>query len=318
MDASASNPPRTPLSCSKLRLPEQILIWLVRTAVNKGVTSCDGTLRKLVGVGSLPRALVALASLRQAAHECPLDVAPILPLDEPTLSPEEADLITGVAAAQAFRLVSPLTERWGWPPHEHLNDVEHAVLELGGLLSHAGKRVTVSSTRSLLAAQGVMEVSGLDYRERTIVLAVRRWVEASRANDDDPRAAVAEALHPIRLGGGVMSLDAILRNTSLAATRYVTVNCPGCASLAEDEARLLHATSAVQRPGNEGIALRLLADWLKPGAVRLTMTALTGLARALIAEQHRLPFRYWCFPELNSANANTNVIAATPTLISLH
>ena len=317
MDASISSPPRAPLPCRDLLLPEQIVLWLIRTAVNKDLPSCCGTLKQVFGIEYLPRALTALDALRRAAHESPLDEVPILPLIEPTLSLEEADLMTAIAAAQAPQPTTHFAERWGWPSHDQFDEVVQAIVEFAGLLANAGKRMTVSPTRGSLAAQGVTKVSELDCRERTIVAAVRRWVQATKDKGTDARAAIAEVLNPVRLNGGAIALDTILRNTSVTATRYVNVRCPACEGLADDEARLLHATSAVQRPGNEHIAFELLANWMKPAAVRLTMPAVLGLARTLVAEQHRLPLRYWCFPELNPG-ASIPGVAAAPALTTLH
>jgi hypothetical protein len=46
------------------------------------------------------------------------------------------------------------------------------------------------------------------------------------------------------------------------------------------------------------LAFELLASWLQPAAVRLTLPAVEGLAIGLAGACHRLPLRDWRFPEL--------------------
>ncbi len=149
--------------------------------------------------------------------------------------------------------------------------------------------------------------------ERGVVTALRLWVSAFRQNQDALAAARrhfdrqfnnSETLWGDRLSGSDagLSLHAVLRNTTLAATRPVDVRCPTCPGLSPDEARLLEALAWLQRDQGEPAATAL-GDWLPAAALRLSLGPARGLAQGLLAAEQLLPLRSWDLEALTAAAA---------------
>jgi hypothetical protein len=155
------------------------------------------------------------------------------------------------------------------------------------------------------------DVTELRSAEHGVVTALRVWVAAFKQQEDALAAARAHferhfnasgALWGDRRTGGDagLSLHAVLRNTTLAASRPVDVRCPSCPGLSPDEARLLEAIAWLQRDVTEPAATAL-GDWLPPAALRLSLGAARGLAMALLAAEQSLPRREWDLAALAAA-----------------
>lgn len=157
-------------------------------------------------------------------------------------------------------------------------------------------------------------VTDLQPAERELVTALRLWV-AAFTRQEDPLHAARQHFEqqfnsdgtqaPIwgdrRPGGDAgLSLHAVLRNTTLAASRPVDVRCPTCPGLSPDEARLLAAIAWLQCDLS-GPAEAALGDWLPPAALRLSLTPARGLAQALLIMERPLPLRDWDFAALAAA-----------------
>ena len=149
--------------------------------------------------------------------------------------------------------------------------------------------------------------------EGGLVRGLRLWVVAFK-QQEDPLAAARDhferqfnasgTLWGDRRGGddAGLSLHALLRNTTLAATRPVDVRCPACPGLSPDEARLLEAVAWLQRDIVEP-AEAALGDWLPRAALRLSLSPARGLARTLLAMEQALPLRDWDLAALAAASA---------------
>ena len=155
------------------------------------------------------------------------------------------------------------------------------------------------------------DLAALQPSERGLVTGLRLWVAAFRQQDDslavvrshfEEQFNASDSLWGERRSGGDagLSLHAILRNTTLAATRPVDVHCPTCPALSPDEARLLEAVAWLQREIAEP-AQTALGDWLTPAALRLSLSPARGLAHALLAAEEILPLRDWDFTALTPA-----------------
>jgi hypothetical protein len=153
----------------------------------------------------------------------------------------------------------------------------------------------------------------LDPREHLIVHGARRWVACVRAHEDELRE-LEGLFEPHFSCEAAPALAAVMRNVSIAAVREIDVRCPRCDGLSPDEARLVDAVARSQRCEREAV-FELLAAWLEPAAIRLTLPAVEGLARALTTVSHRLPLREWRLPEGSSASALT---APRPRTARLH
>jgi len=168
------------------------------------------------------------------------------------------------------------------------------------------------------------DVAGLQPGERGLVTALRLWVSAFRQQEDSLAAArhhferqfnSSDALWGDRRSGGDagLSLHAVMRNTTLAATRPDDESCPNCPGLSPDEARLLDAVARLQRDIGEP-AQSALSDCLPPSALRLTIGPARGLAHALLAAEEILPLRDWDFAALAAtAEPGPAVTAAAST-----
>lgn len=157
----------------------------------------------------------------------------------------------------------------------------------------------------------VLRTAELQPGERGAVTAMRLWVSAFRQNEDALAAARrhferqfngSETLWGDRRSGSDagLSLHAILRNTTLAASRPVDVRCPTCPGVSPDEARLLEALAWLQRDLGEPAATAL-GDWLPAAALRLSLGPARGLAQSLLAAEQLLPLRRWDWDALAEA-----------------
>jgi len=306
------------LLCRDLDLPQQVAIWFVRRAFHDGTEATERTARKVFGAAAMETALGALEVLVDCLHRSPLDTGPVHPLRERVQSTEEYDLLTALAASQhaGAEAAQRLALCWGWPAAIDVERVPESLAAFAARLEHAGQRLPAPQGRRLLGCAATDSIAGLDCRERALVDGMRLWVRCVK--EREPALPALEALlQEHRLGTAARSLDAILTNTATAATRQVDVRCPGCTGLAADEARIVLAVAAAQRR-QQALAFELLAAWLAPAAVRLTLPAVEGLAASLAAAFHRLPLRGWRFPELASPAAATAPPAGTPHKALLH
>ena len=113
--------------------------------------------------------------------------------------------------------------------------------------------------------------TGLNTAECTLLLAMRWWVNAFREKEDAlfrlclglERAGAYEAAFPI---------DTLMGVIVRTAGRTLTVQCPRCPSVSEDEKHLLHA-AALAQTGEGALAARVL---------RVTLLSATGAEDALI------------------------------------
>jgi hypothetical protein len=120
---------------------------------------------------------------------------------------------------------------------------------------------------SFEATQDVDSFAALQISERLLIWGCRTWVACCRT-----RTCPMEPLERVFYRFGVVeaaaSLDALLCATAQTAIRAIDVRCPRCASLSEDEVRLLYAAAAAQRRDIETARAHLqhwlsapVADW---------------------------------------------------------
>ena len=275
---------------------ERTTLNLLRSATVSNNRALERRMSGVFGVERRHQAATVFRSLADALFRSPLEGPLVCSADCPSLSPTEFDLLTAIAHTQDGGEVTDVTVHWGWPAARDIELVDEG-LDLGAnLLRCAGFALPSAQTRPVLASMEAGTVGELDYRELLIVIGIRKWA-ALFSDDRDPWDALFRHFAAQGYESMARSLHAAMRNTTIAATRRVEVNCPACKVLAVDEKRLLHAVSAFQR-GREGESFEVLPTWLAPAAVRLTLPAIEGMATALWAASHRLPLRAWNFPEL--------------------
>ena len=170
-----------------------------------------------------------------------------------------------------------------------------------------------------LRLRGTQEMADLIPAEMVLVAGFRTWV-ATLNKGEAPLAELEACFAKCGLDDGAGSLDCILYNLSVAATRKIDVRCRKCPTISPDEARLLHGVGWLQH-GRSAPGLGILASWLPPAAVRMSFPALRGLANGFSRAGLRLPVRNWRF----GAGADGHLIepdpaapAGEPSLPTIH
>ncbi len=130
--------------------------------------------------------------------------------------------------------------------------------------------------------------------ERVIVIAARLWVDEykvrGQAGRKGPFARINDYLAARSLPGAAHSLNGILYNISVAASRPVAILCPNCDGVSKDELLLLAAISCHQHQQVD-VSQMMLSAFLSPSAATLTLGAVGGLANMLIERNQPLPAR---------------------------
>ncbi len=324
-----------PRSVAHLAFAEILVIWALRRygacrLPREGRTAVIASeFSRAFGIARLEETLMAFAGLADS-----LAAAARLPqaqsrVEDDRINPTEEAVLSALAALQhgAERQAEALCE-WCLLPAGRRDFLAGARC-LARSLREAGHSIPYQAPKRRLALDTAAEkapplpaaddMSGLQPAERELVTALRVWVAAFTRQGDPLHAARAHFEQRFngeagsapstagriwgdpRPGGDAgLSLHAVLRNTTLAATRQVDVRFPTCPGLSPDEARLLAAVAWLQCDLT-GPAAAALGVWLPPAALRLSMTPARGLAQALLVMERRLPLRDWDFAALAAA-----------------
>ncbi|WP_299397937.1 hypothetical protein [Pelagibius sp.] len=314
---------RLPRIVATLTFPEIIVIWALRhaTADAGGGADASGRIAKefarALGLARLEDALAALATMVAALADASRLPQAMPPLDDDRVSAREEALLALLGAAQRSdpSLSKRLVEWLVLPSAQR--DFAEAAASLARIMSEAGQTIPLDSQRHRprlrLAAcydddaaphkdrlPPAADWQTLSPPERHLTGGVRLWVQAFRS-DQDPLAAVRLHFGSRASADAGLSLHAVLRNTTLAATRAVDVRCLRCPGLSPDEARLLDAIAWLQREQTEAAAAAL-AHWLPGAALRLSLDAARGLGAALAQDGYILPLRDWDYAALEAAS----------------
>lgn len=320
-------PGAAPRSVANLAFPEILVIWALRR-----YTACSPLPReartailapefsRAFGLARLEETLAAFVRLADNLASAARLPQALSVLEDDRINPtEEALLATLAALQQGEAAQAAALSEWGLLPCGRAAFLA-AAESLAQALREAGHRLPYQVPRRRTLASGPKSDSPLpsaaaaaDLRpaERVVIAALRVWVSAFRGQQDALEAARAEFARQFNASGTLwgdprpggdagLSLHAVLRNTTLAATRPVDVRCPACPGLSPDEARLLQAVAWLQRDVAEP-AQAALGDWLAPAAVRLTLSSARGLGQAMLAAELPLPLRGWDFAALAAA-----------------
>jgi len=321
-----------PRCVANLAFAEILVIWALRRFANirepqgARVEVVAGEFSRAFGLAALEDALAAFgavaASLITAAR---LPQAISVVEDDRINASEEALLSVLGAFQQGERAQARALGEWCLLPKGRAKFLEGAeklarcLREAGHLIPYeAPRRRSLALDRAPEADRllpSAMALADLSEPERGVVTATRLWVSAYRGNADAlaavrrhfdrqfnaPGEAAARLWGDRRCGGDAgLSLHAILRNTTLAASRPVDVRCPTCPGLSPDEARLLEALAWLQRDCAEPASVAL-GDWLPPAALRLTVGSARGLAQSLLLAEQAVPLRDWDLAALTAA-----------------
>lgn len=337
MDSTLSAFPALPLgrgtaprSVANLAFPEILVIWALRryTACQLPQEARAAALApefsRALGLARLEATLAAFTRLADSlvcAARLPQAIS--LVDDDRINATEEALLSTLAALQQGETAQARALSEWCLLPQGRSVFLA-AAGQFARSLREAGQVIPYEAPhRQGLALEDGSEKSqplpsarsAADLRpaEEGLIRGLRLWVVAFK-QQEDPLAAARDhferqfnasgTLWGDRRGGddAGLSLHALLRNTTLAATRPVDVRCPACPGLSPDEARLLEAVAWLQRDIVEP-AEAALGDWLPRAALRLSLNPARGLARTLLAMEQALPLRDWDLAALAAASA---------------
>lgn len=317
-----------PRHVANLAFSEILVIWALRRFCNcrqplEGRSALIAPeFSRALGLARLEDALAAFTAVAEsliAAARLPQALSVI---EDDRINATEEALLSVLAAFQQGETAQALAlSEWCLLPAGRRRFVEGAG-RLAQSLREAGQMIPYQAPRRReLVLDGKAEAGRLlpstaDFAElqdgeRGVVTALRLWVSAFRQNQDALAAArwhferqfnTSGVLWGDRRSGADagLSLHAVLRNTTLAASRPVDVRCPTCPGLSPDEARLLEALAWLQRDLGEPAAAAL-GDWLPPAALRLSMNPARGLAQGLLAAEQPLPLRAWDLAALEAA-----------------
>ena len=139
------------------------------------------------------------------------------------------------------------------------------------------------------ARQVADETFDLQSAEWLILWGLRFWAACCR-KECSPWPLLGDVFRRNHVEDAALSLDALLRLTSLTSLRPLDVRCPACPRISPDEHRLLAAVSGAQR-GRKARTGRILRTWLPPKASRMGLNMVDGLANILASAGHQLPDR---------------------------
>jgi hypothetical protein len=297
-------------SALDLTLAEQIVVWSLRR-YKAGAARLEvlaATYRQVFGLAEVERALASFGRLVSTVERHSRRRGAPADLDRLRLSPTESSVLRLVRAAQlgdaatADAVAAWLVVRPG------CGDLVDAAQDFAACLAAAGQRLAGDEAAGLGTAlaraprleepdlPSVTRTAELTSDETLLLQAIRIWVSCAKEN----RCGGRELMEHLTAHGAANagpSLHGILYNSSVAATRAIDVRCRRCPNLSPDEARLLHAVACGQH-GLRTRAAELLADWLPPAAVRLTIDAVVAAGRELGASGVALARRAWDFATL--------------------
>jgi hypothetical protein len=85
----------------------------------------------------------------------------------------------------------------------------------------------------------------LDPVECVVLIGVRWWVESYR-RDEDPLPRLCQGLDSAGACDAAFAIDRLMTIVARAPLRPITIHCPRCPHLSDDERHLLHAASLAQ------------------------------------------------------------------------
>ena len=122
----------------------------------------------------------------------------------------------------------------------------------------------------------------LDPAERVLLVAIRCWVEAYR-QDEDPMPRLCHGLDSAGSGDAAFCIDNLMTIIARGVAQPITIHCPSCRLLSDDEKRLLHAASLAQAGQGHLAEQALRTALLSAQSAECALDPLQSLA-ALLAE----------------------------------
>ena len=121
----------------------------------------------------------------------------------------------------------------------------------------------------------------LDTAERTLLIAIRWWVESYREGDD-PIPRLCQDLQSAGVPDAAFSIDGLMSVVAKTATHSVEVHCPRCSNLSSDEKHLLRAASLAQADEGHLAEKALRTALLSAQGAEFAMGPLEGLGQMFL------------------------------------
>jgi hypothetical protein len=126
------------------------------------------------------------------------------------------------------------------------------------------------------AADYPEDVNDLNPAERTLLTGLRLWV-ADRQSGIDPITRLCSTFDLMGGEEAAFMLDRFMTQAAYFARRMITVSCPRCPNLGEDEKHFLYAASLAQAGHNRRAMVALGASMLSDDGAALAVNALEDL-----------------------------------------
>lgn len=275
-----------------------------------GLEALEYGFLRAFGISGFERALVAFVELTQALASGSRRPFKLNPVSEKTFTNDEATIARSLdclhrgdsaraalmvewminrrcqgQVLNALTTVVSLLRDHMWTP-----SASESAPGSNGVGARRDRDVAIAGT-DRLSTLGLHEL--LDF-ERVIVISARLWVDEYKAREQagrkGPFARINQYLTANGLPGAAHSLNGILYNISVAASRPVAILCPNCEGVSKDELLLLSAVSCHQRQQID-VSQLMLSAFLPPSAATLTLGAIGGLAHLLTEQGQALPAR---------------------------
>ena len=150
--------------------------------------------------------------------------------------------------------------------------------------------------------------AALDPAECTLLTAIRWWVDAYR-RDEDPMPRLCQGLETAGASDAAFSVNALMATIARPVQQPITIHCPRCPHLSDDERHLLHAASLAQAGDGRLAENALRAALLSAQGAEFALGPLWGLG-GLFAEAGLF------FRRRRPPAAGLSTVAAEPSLPS--
>lgn len=286
-----------------LSFPEAFVLWALRRVLRGagGREALVPTFRRAFGGERFETAIEAFCALCGCVERGSRQALRINPLPDENLTGQEESLIAILSALQSGEADrARLLTEWQIGPEARRHFTAPAA-RFATLLRKAGKRLPSrpATAPACRRAGRVREehlpapdrLADLGAGEILVLRGLRTWVAYSH-HQADPFGPVARLFQAQGIDGAAEALNSMLDLLAIAGRHRVEVACPRCPGIADDEMRVLHALSSLQRqqivPAQE-----LLSAWLVPGGARLALRPFRALALSLTQARVTLPLRIW-------------------------
>ena len=120
-------------------------------------------------------------------------------------------------------------------------------------------------------------------RPECVLLAANRWWVTDHLRGSDPLPRLCRSMQTVGAHDAAFSIDQLMSVVARAVRRPITIHCPLCSTVSEDEKHLLHAASLAQAGPGDTAERALRTTLLSAQGAEFALGTLEGLG-ALFAQ----------------------------------